>query len=217
MDSRISKNGFTMVEMLVVIGIIVVLMGALAVSVSGVTKTANKARDQELVSNAAAALAIMHQDRGSWPPVLVQKAQGEHLLDKEVVRELKIHAAKYRPLLGVSKNEDLEKGPFRCGIVDDIAAATLKKKSSNNEQTRCGTAKRDGSPTVVKDHILRFSVDYDDDGFTEADVAGKHVKVRAPAIVWCLGANGEEDDRTKVGSAKSNDDTYSWRADQEKK
>nr|MCR5838000.1 type II secretion system GspH family protein [Kiritimatiellia bacterium] len=49
------RRGFTLIEMLVVIGIIAMLMGVLLASVSTFLKTAEKARCQELVANTATA------------------------------------------------------------------------------------------------------------------------------------------------------------------
>ena len=51
------KSGFTLVEMLVVIGIIAILAAASMVGYSKVVKSARRAKNQELVSNAATALA----------------------------------------------------------------------------------------------------------------------------------------------------------------
>ena len=52
------KSGCTLVEMLVVIGIIAVLVGASIGGFSAMTKTAEKAKCQELVSNVATALTV---------------------------------------------------------------------------------------------------------------------------------------------------------------
>ena len=51
------KSGFTLVEMLVVIGIIAVLSAAGMVGYSRIIKSARKAKTVELVANAATALA----------------------------------------------------------------------------------------------------------------------------------------------------------------
>ena len=53
------KKGFTLIEMLVVIGIIAVLVGASIGGFSAMTRTAERAKCQELVSNVATVLCIL--------------------------------------------------------------------------------------------------------------------------------------------------------------
>ncbi|MBR3957296.1 MAG: prepilin-type N-terminal cleavage/methylation domain-containing protein, partial [Kiritimatiellae bacterium] len=50
------RRGFTLIEMLVVIGIIATLMGVMLASVTKFIKSAEKTRCQELVANTATAL-----------------------------------------------------------------------------------------------------------------------------------------------------------------
>ena len=54
------KKGFTLVEMLVVMGILAVLIGIGISSFTSTTKRAQKARAQELVLNTAAALEAIN-------------------------------------------------------------------------------------------------------------------------------------------------------------
>ena len=58
--------------MLVVIGIIAVLAAASMVGYSKVVKSARKAKNQELVSNAATALTHILNKEGVWPEELLQ-------------------------------------------------------------------------------------------------------------------------------------------------
>ena len=58
------RNAFTLVEMLVVIGIIAILTGASIGAFSKMTKTAERAKCQELVSNTATALTALYQQTG---------------------------------------------------------------------------------------------------------------------------------------------------------
>ena len=66
------KKAFTLIEMLVVVGIIAILVGATSVAFSKVTKVAERARCQELVSNTATALAVLYQREGAWPKALIK-------------------------------------------------------------------------------------------------------------------------------------------------
>ena len=61
------KKGFTLIEMLVVVGIIAILMGASIAGFSKMTKTAEKAKCQELVRNTATAMAAIFNRDGFWP------------------------------------------------------------------------------------------------------------------------------------------------------
>ena len=61
---------------------------------------------------------------------------------------------------------------------------------------------------TIRDHVLRFSVDDDEDGLVKVSYeGGKSVTVRASAAVWCGGRDG------KFGTR---DDIKSWAKGQEK-
>jgi len=61
MTMKKSKSGFSLIEMLVVIGIISVLSGALIMGIDRVRKTAQRSKAQEIVSNTATALGLIFQ------------------------------------------------------------------------------------------------------------------------------------------------------------
>ena len=208
------KRGFTLVEMLVVIGIIAVLAAASMVGYSMVVRSSKKARTQELVSNAATALTqILSKNNGVWPEDLLRKANGgAGRLDEEVSRVF----VRFN-LLGLSYNQKTANGNVgmyrltgkdRCGVVDSDAEAVLKRSTSATTGTKVPSG---GS---VQDHILYFAIDEDGDGFTEAQVeGGGNLKVRATAVVWAAGPDGKVD----YSAYGRNDDVYSWRPTQVKK
>ena len=70
---QMRKNkGFTLIEILVVIGIIAVLSGALMMGFGRVTRSAQRAKATELVSQAAQALVIMRQKNNNrWPSEII--------------------------------------------------------------------------------------------------------------------------------------------------
>ena len=206
---EMDRKGFTLIEMLVVMGIIAVLMGALIVGFGRVTKTAQRARAQETVSNAASALSILLHKEGTWSGTIISYG-GSNNEGKGMTKDVARLFAK-KNLMGVAHDTNNEPiGTDRCGIVDPWAIAVLKRNSAANESSKVP------SGGFVKDHRIFYAVDEDGDGITEADVGNPatHIKVRATAIAWCAGADGQFADPKTRGRS---DDVYSWRADQEVK
>ena len=210
---RGGKRGFTLVEMLVVIGIIAILAGASMIGYSKVLKASQKTRNREIVSNAATALTqILTKNNGSWPELLLERANGgKGRLDKEtcavfVTFEMMGLAYNQNSADGTGQRQLI--GKDRCGIVDVDAEKVLKRSRSAGEGAKVPTG------GTVQDHILYFAIDEDGDGFTEAQVeGGGKLTIRATAVVWAAGPDGKVD----YGSMAHNDDVYSWTPAQVKK
>ena len=203
------KSGFTLVEMLVVIGIIAVLSAAGMVGYSRMIKSARKAKTVELVSNAATALTHILNKEGVWPEELTQNG-GSGQLDKDVAKVF----IRYN-LMGVTHNQKSGSegnyrliGKDRCGIVDAEAEAILKRNKNANEGTRVPSGKS------IQEHILYYAIDEDGDGFTDVTMkdSGRQLKIRATAVVYAAGPNGIEE----YDMLGRNDDVYSWRPNQVK-
>ena len=215
-EKDMKKSGFTLVEMLVVIGIIAVLSAASMVGYSKVVKSARKAKNQELVSNAAIAITqILANNHNVWPKDLTDGfSDGSYgQLDEKVSRVF----VRFN-MLGLSYDEEKAKGKkgskniyltgrSRLGVVDAEAEAVLKRMRSAAPGTPVPSGK------TMKDHILYYAIDKDGDGIVEAKVGNKDVEVRATAIVWSAGPDGV----VAYEYRGRNDDVYSWRPDQEKK
>ena len=194
-----THNGFTLIEMLIVIGIITVLTGATLAGFSKMQATAERAKVQELVSNVATALTAYFQTEGAWPKRIAANGGSDGVLDAATAFPLV--KAGYLSMTLNSEGTALG-GLDRLGVVDPWGAAIIKRKGSS-----ASLSDKVGSATV-EDHLLHYAIDLDGDGFVQnASVGGESVSVRAAAIVWCAGKDGKME-RYSVGLKK--DDVYSW-------
>ena len=201
------KKGFTLVEMLVVIGIISVLAAAAIGGFAGATKKAQIARGRELVSNVATALSAIYQETGRWPEALVDANGGdEYKLGKIAGAVL---ARKGVFSLSCQKNRETGKyeltGVDRFGVLDPWAEQTMR----NDQNAGVGTRVPSGG--TVGDHIVRFAIDVEGEGLVKATVCGKSITVRAQAIAWSCGPDGKFDSLDKMGRS---DDIFSFREGQ---
>lgn len=202
-----TEKGFTLIELMVVIGIIAILSGALMMGFGRVTKAAQRAKAVETVSQVAQALVILRQKNdGVWPAVLTSFG-GSDGAGRGMTVDVAKKFAEYS-MLGIAKKGSEPVGISRCGVVDPWAEAVLKRSSQAN------IASRVPSGGTVQDHIIYFAVDDDGDGVTAATVGGQQVNVRAEAIAWCAGADGVIAPYTQRGRS---DDIYSWDKAKEKK
>lgn len=212
-----AKGGFTLIELMVVIGIIAIISGALFMGFGRITKSAQRAKAVEAVSSAAQALVILRQKNNSvWPKAILANGGSDGTgkgMVEDVAKTFADFAARGMPVLSISykkvKDGTYELlGTSRCGVVDPWAETVLKRgKNANNE-----TAVPSGGK--VRDHIIYYAVDDDGDGITTANVGGQAVNVRAEAIAWCAGADGVLAPYANRGRS---DDVYSWDKAKEKK
>ena len=201
------RKGFTLIEMLVVMGIIAILSGALLMGYGKLTRTAQRARAQETVSNVATALNIILQKNGTWPSGLAAYHGSDSNGKGCVVEVAKIFSA--QKLLGVSMSNGKPAGSDRCGIVDPWAVAVLKRDTFAKDSTAVP------SGGTVKAHIIYYALDTDYDGITEAKVCGETVRVRANAIAWCAGGDGILGNSYSGHDKYNSDNVYSWNKKQE--
>ena len=196
------KRGFTLVEMLIVIGIIAILTGAAMTGFRGAVEKAQAAKCQELVK--------VFQDNGSWPSRIISAGQGSGEMTAEIGGELarrKALSLNYRLVENEETGEKVYKlvGLDQCGVVSPWAAEVVKRKAANGNVSLNEPVPGGGT---IRDHVLRFSVDDDEDGLVKVSYeGGKSVTVRASAAVWCCGRDG------KFGTR---DDIKSWAKGQEK-
>lgn len=202
------KKAFTLIEMLVVIGIIAILMGASLAGFSKMRASAEKAKAQELVSQTATSLSAIFTADGVWPQVIREHSEGDGLVDKKVAYQI----AK-RGMMSITYDADRKEstGLDRFGVVSPWATEALKKAGKDAMDSLTVGTDKSGRRHSVKDHTLRFKVDLDGDGIIDgvsvSGAGGAAIKVRATAAVWCAGKDGKlEDYRDGLKS----DDVYSW-------
>ena len=189
--------------MLVVIGIITVLIGASIGGFSRMTKAAEKAKAQELVSNVATALTALFQQEGSWPKRLASNGGSDGTLDQKTAYALVAGTTKYLSL--TTENGKLS-GLDCFGVVTPWATAVIKRRG-----TAASLADKVTGTTTIQDHILHYALDLDGNGVVEANVGGETVKIRATAAVWCIGkAGGDKGKPWPYAKGRTAGDIYSW-------
>lgn len=193
------KKGFTLVEMLVVIGILAVLVAASLGAYSKITANAEKKRCDSLVRDVAAALTKLNDDNGGlWPSAIGRLGETGGELDERAALPL-------APYLGLTKNSDGTSlsGANQFGLVTPWAQDAIKRSGSG-----ASLSTRVPGGGTIQDHRLYCAVDLGDDGIIKsANVGGESVSVRARAIVWCCGKDGKLEAYSK---GLKRDDVYSW-------
>ena len=227
------RTGFTLIEMMVVIGIIAILAAALMGGYSHMVKSAQRSKAVEAVANARTALEQLYIKKdNTWPPAILDARThegGYHVMDENVAKVLFQNS-----LLNVDckKTSDAEglnaytlRGTDRCGIADPWAQDSLRGADKNlNGNSLLSRAVSSGG--TVQDHLLYFAVDQNDDGFVDMSEGAPVSRVRAKAIVWCAGADGglgdcSSDKRGKKSvngrTITNGDNVYSWQRAQEER
>ncbi len=202
------RRGYTLVEMLVVIGIIGVLGVALLGSFSYLKTTAWQTRAQTQVSHVAAGLTVYLQNERSWPDVLLAKtefdAEACALLQNAKIVDITTWKDFNSDGTGKTLNEN---SPDRYGLLDPWGVSIMRKNPLSLED-------------AVKNHRLQFRLDKNFDGYVDASEGSPNgVKVRGSVLVWSRGPDGYDDDSGKNPKAKHRypyDDRLSWNYGQAK-
>lgn len=198
------KKGFTLVEMLVVIGIIAALIAASLVGYSSMLASAERTKAQELVSNVATALTAIFDADGIWPKSLRTNGGTGGPLDENAA-----YVLGSRGYLSLTRDDSNKKlaGVDRFGIVTPWATAVIKNRGSSASLSTIVSGDK-----TIKDHQLQYAIDLDGDGIiNDVSVGGESISVRATAIVWCAGKDGKMEAYSK---GLKSDDVYSWNVGQ---
>jgi len=210
MKQRANK-GFTLVEMLVVVGIIGLLMAVMAGALGVVQTIAWQSRSQELVSNVATALTLYIQKYESWPEeILNSKGNVDNAVCKVLQKAdlLDVTTVKTTADGDVVINQD---SPERFGLFSPWGQRIIRKKPMLTASL--GSLPSDGE---LMKHILQFRVDVDLDGKIDSVdaklgvIPGNGATIRASAIVWSCGPRGKENGGW--GARNPQDNRQSWSA-----
>lgn len=201
------RQGFTLIEMLVVIGILAILVGIGMATFSSATGKAQKAKGTELVNNVATALESIYQKEGNWPRRILSQGSSEGEIDSKIAYEIGSRGAMS---ITYDKTTKEATGMDRCGIVSPWAQAVIKR--AGNKSVTDGTKIPSGG--TLKDHRLRFAVDTEGKGYVNANVGGESIRIRGSVAVWCSGKDGKIE---KYSDGLKRDDIYSWSRQQIKK
>ena len=194
------KRGFTLLEMLVVIGILAVLIGAGMTAFSSATRKAQQARAREVVSNVATALETVYQREGAFPRRVLAKGESDGEMDENVAYEL---AKRNAMTLTYDSNTKKTTAADRCGVLTPWAQDVVKRSTSGSVSE--GTKVPTGG--TIKDHRVHFAVDIDGDGYVDASVNGESVRIRGAAVAWCCGRDGKQ---LSYSEGLRRDCSYSW-------
>ena len=167
------KKAFTLVELLVVIGIIAILMAVLMVAFRNAPEKALMQNCHELVKQTEVALTQVYDDHGAWPQVLRANSGKAKGLDETAAYPL-------RDKMSLSADTGTKRlqGNDRFGIVTSWAARVIKDQGSSCNEN-----------TVVSGHGTVKDVNVA--GTVEGVRDGQTKDVRAMVAVWCRGPKGQ--------------------------
>lgn len=212
-----TKNGFTLVEMLLVIGIIGILSAVMVVSFGKMAKHARRSDAQRTVSEVATAFNQLLIKQREWPKTLLEYEdqgmvpqvcyifQKHRLLDITTYKRDEASGA----LTGMADSNISETSVDRFGMLDPWGRESLKKnpKCTSDQTTIIGGK---GS---YKDHLIQYRLDTNYDGYVDSNddgggVPGKDFRIRGSVVVWTRGEDGKDDGKTY--SRYPVDDNISW-------
>ena len=174
--SQTSKSGFTLVEVVTVVMIIAILMGATTSAISGARRTAMRTHTRDTCRQLAAAWTSYVTDQGSFP------ASGKF---KNGAGEDTYAASPYNigALLNTQYQRD-GKTPLSTSLTYyDTTKEECEPSGSapNYSWPELNDAKNNGIRDKWK-HVIYFTLDFDLDGRLPNQVSGKQVSASALAF-----------------------------------
>lgn len=211
-------GGFTLVEMLVVIGIIGMLAIVMVSAASHMKATARRTHAQAMVSEVATALTVYLERYREWPEALTKRTKYE--FDRDacwVLQEKKLYDVTVK-VWSSSEGKWIwqERSLDRFGLLDPWGRDALKRNPSATESSTIV------SGTALSDHRLQYRLDTNYDGKVNGEddppaptnpKTGSPMDVRASVLVWSRGPDGIDDFENSKKRYPS-DDSLSWNYEQ---
>ena len=187
------RGGFTLVEMLTVIGMIGILAATLIASFQHVKTTARQTHSQTQVSEVATAFNIYLQQEREWHEAFLNAKE----MNEDVCKAL---ANKHLLDFALSSTNGLD----RFGMLDPWGRFALRKNPKINSASAVIDSGRQ-----LSDHRIQYRLDMDYDGYVDSSEGSpKGAKIRASVLVWSRGPDGK--DGADQSIRYPGDDRLSW-------
>ncbi|MFO7936460.1 MAG: prepilin-type N-terminal cleavage/methylation domain-containing protein [Kiritimatiellia bacterium] len=194
--SRVS--GFTLIEMLVIIGILGIIAATLLPSVTHLKKAAKRAKALTTVTDAKVAMNLYLQQKRAWSATMLEAREIDYNVAKELSDEDLLD-------LVVPDDPSTSTSLDRFGLLDDWGRDQLRRNPDVTSETHTGT---DG--VDISDHRIQFRLDENYDGYVDGSEGSPlGLKIRGNVILWSRGPDGK-DDFENSGRRYPYDDLISW-------
>ncbi len=194
--------GFTLVEMLVVIGILGIIASGLVSGVGHLKRVAERSRAQIAVNNTKVALTVYLQSEREWHRTMTERLEMDYDVSKILSR------AKLLDLV-IPDNPETSTSLDRFGLLDEWGRKALRRNPNITSDSQRG---EDGLP--IRDRRIQFRLDLNYDGYVDASEGSPNgLRIRSSVVVWSRGPDGQDDFASSNPKAKEKypfDDLISW-------
>lgn len=139
------KKGFTIVELLMVIGIIAMLMGIVTTAASSSIRASRKQRADALCTIVQTALATYREQKGEWPINMpVSRANSEGANSQNAAEKVVLNGTEVRACVKALVDEAKQGNPMMdiSGLWVSRSDGELGRASSNDKFSNTGPSKR---------------------------------------------------------------------------